>query len=233
MKRFYEKVETVAEGDGWAILLDDKSIKTPAKKMLVLPTKGLAESVVQEWQEQDDEIEPLSMPLTRYANAAIDRTSAMRNDVIEQVCAYGQGDVLCYRVDEPTDLADRQRAEWQPLLDWLSASRNIGLHSTAGIIQIDQDTTALEAVKAAVSTFDDFRLTGLHEVTTGCGSIAIGLALADGQIDCEKALRLATLEELYQMELWGEDPETTRRHEELSQAITHANQFMCLAMAGA
>ena len=89
MKRFYKKVETIAGDDGWAVLLDGKSIKTPAKKTLLLPTMSLAESVGREWQEQDDEIVPLSMPLTRYANATIDRTRTMRDDVIEAREAIG------------------------------------------------------------------------------------------------------------------------------------------------
>ena len=232
MKRFYEEVKTIAEGDGWAVLLDGKSIKTPAKQVLLLPTISLAEKVVQEWQEQDDEIVPLSMPLTRYANATIDRTRTMRDDVIEQICAFGQSDMLCYRVDRPADLVERQLTEWQPVLDWLSVSRDINLSITAGIIQIDQDPLALERVKRAVSVFDDFQLTGLHAVTTSCGSIALGLAIAEGHIDCAETLELATLEEHHQMGLWGEDPETMRRHDELRQEIFNANQFMTLAMPG-
>ncbi|MGB0576010.1 MAG: ATP12 family chaperone protein [Alphaproteobacteria bacterium] len=233
MNRFYENVETVPEGDGWAVLLDGKSIKTPAKQSLILPTIGLAERVAQEWQEQDKEIVPLSMPLTRFANATIDRTRMMRTDVIAQICAYAQSDVLCYRVDEPADFVERQMAEWQPILDWLSASRGISLRVTAGIVQIDQDRSALEAVKNTVSALNDFALTGLHSVTTGFGSIALGLALADGHIDCEKAVTLATLEEIYQMEIWGEDSETIRRHDELRQEVLNADQFMTLAVPGA
>jgi len=73
----------------------------------------------------------------------------------------------------------------------------------------------------------------LHSVTTGFGSIALGLALADGHIDCEKAVTLATLEEIYQMEIWGEDSETIRRHDELRQEVLNADQFMTLAVPGA
>ncbi len=233
MKRFYESVEAVPANDGWTVSLDGKSIKTSAKQTLLLPTIALAQGVVQEWQVQDDEIEPLLMPLTRFANAALDRTSTMRIDVIGQVCAYGESDMLCYRVDEPADLAERQVAEWQPQLDWLSRAYGVELQVTARIVLVQQSASALAAVKNAVKSFDDFRLTGLHAVTTACGSIALGLALADGHISADEALKLATLEELYQMEAWGEDLETIRRHDELRQEITSASQFMTLALAGA
>jgi chaperone required for assembly of F1-ATPase len=181
-----------------------------------------------EWQKQDDEMDPLSMPLTRYANSTLDRTDSMGNEVIEQICAYAQNDVLCYRVDKPTDLAARQQAEWQPMLDWLSRSRGIDLRVTSGIDQIEQEEAMLEAIKSTVSSFENFQLTGLHAVTIGSGSIVLGLALADKFIDFDKVLQLSMLEELYQIEIWGRDTETIRRHDELRQEIYNASRFMTL-----
>ena len=116
MRRFYKKVEKVKDNDGWTILLDGKSIKTPARQTLFLPTIALAENIVLEWEEQGLEIDPLTMPLTGYAYSAIDRSQPMENQLIEQICAYAQSDVLCYRVEKPIDLAERQEAEWQPVL---------------------------------------------------------------------------------------------------------------------
>ena len=221
-------MKSFEDDNRWVILLDGKSIKTPARKTLLLPTIALAENIVLEWQKQGDEIDPLSMPLTGYSYSAIDRTDAMENKMIEQICAYAQGDVLCYRVYEPKDLAVRQETEWQPVLDWLSNSRGINLRVTSGIIQIEQETRVLEAVKSNVSLFDVFKLTGLHAVTIGSGSIALGLALADQFIAFDKALQLSALEELYQMELWGRDTETIRRHDALREEIRNACMFMTL-----
>ena len=226
MRRFYKKVEKVKTDDGWKIFLDDKSIKTPSRQNLALPTIELAENIVLEWEVQGSEIDPLSMPLTGYAYSAIDRTEPMKNKLIEEICAYAQSDVLCYRVENPKDLAVRQETEWQPILDWISGSRGINLRVTTGIKQVKQEPGVLELVKCNVSSFDQFQLTGLHATTIGSGSIVLGLALIDRFIDFKKTQELSSLEELYQMEKWGRDIETIQRHDALRQEIYNAGRFM-------
>ena len=226
MRRFYQKVEKVKDNDGWIILLDGKTIKTPARKTLFLPTIALAENIVLEWEEQDLEIDPLTMPLTGYAYSAIDRSQPMKNQLIEHICAYAQSDVLCYRVEKPIDLAERQEAEWQPVLDWLFVSRGIDLRVTSGISQVEQEPVVLELVKSNVSSFDQYQLTGLHAATISSGSVVLALALIDKFIDFEKILELSSLEELYQMEKWGRDIEIIQRHEALRQEIYNAGRFM-------
>ena len=226
MRRFYKKVEKVKDNDGWTILLDGKSIKTPARQTLFLPTIALAENIVLEWEEQGLAIDPLTMPLTGYAYSAIDRSQPMKNQLIEQICAYAQSDVLCYRVEKPIDLAERQEAEWQPVLDWLSVSRGIDLRVTSGINHVEQEPVVLELVKSNVSSFDQYQLTGLHAVTISSGSVVLALALIDKFIDFEKILELSSLEELYQMEKWGRDIETIQRHDALRQEIYNADRFM-------
>ena len=226
MRRFYKQVEKVKDNDGWIILLDGESIKTPARQTLFLPTIELAENIVLEWEEQHLEIDPLTMPLTGYAYSAIDRSQPMKNQLIEHICAYAQSDVLCYRVEKPIDLAERQEAEWQPVLDWLFVSRGIDLRVTSGISQVEQEPVVLEFVKSNVSSFDQYQLTGLHAATINSGSVVLALALIDKFIDFEKMMELSSLEELYQMEKWGRDIEIIQRHEALRQEIYNAGRFM-------
>ena len=229
MKRFYERVQTTKGSEGWIILLDGKAVKTPLKHLLKLPTKALAEAILVEWVKQESEIDPLSMPLTRFANSTIDRTQIMRRVAINEVINYAKSDALCYQVGEPKDLSERQETEWRPLLEWLNAKWGARLFITEGIIQVEQETKTLEKIESIVSSFNDFELTPLHALTVSCGSIVIALALIGGHIDTDRALGCATLEELYQMNLWGVDPETVRRHEELYQDINTAYQFYTLA----
>ena len=226
MRRFYKKVEKFQDDDRWVILLDGKLIKTPARQTLFLPTITLAENIVLEWEKQDPEIDPLTMPFTGYAYSATDRSQPMKNQLINRICAYAQSDVLCYRVDKPIDLAERQEIEWQPILDWLSASRGIDLRVTSGINQVEQEPGVLELVKSNVSSFDQFQLTGLHAATIASGSIVLGLALIDKFIDFEKTQELSSLEELYQMEKWGRDIETIQRHDVLRQEIYNDGRFV-------
>ena len=67
MKRFWKSV-SVAEGDeGWRVLLDDRPVRTPAKRHCEVPVPAMAEAIAREWDEQQDQINPLQMPMTRAA----------------------------------------------------------------------------------------------------------------------------------------------------------------------
>src|SRR5687767_15155698 len=71
-KRFYKGVSVGETSDGFAILLDGRPVKTPAKKPLVLPTRRAADLVAAEWHAQAEVITPVKMPLTRLVNSALD-----------------------------------------------------------------------------------------------------------------------------------------------------------------
>ena len=73
MKRFWEAAVAIATEDGYAIALDGRRVKTPAKADLILPTEDMANAVAAEWNNVGDTIDPREMPLTGLANAAIDR----------------------------------------------------------------------------------------------------------------------------------------------------------------
>jgi chaperone required for assembly of F1-ATPase len=73
---------------------------------------------------------------------------------------------------------------------------------------------------------DDMTLTGLHHATAACGSLVIGLALAEGHIDAARALELSLVDETFQIERWGEDGLQARRRENLRQDIASAARFM-------
>src|SRR5258707_9752397 len=72
-KRFYKKVSAEEKDGGFALLLDGKTARTPARKPLTLPSRALARAIAAEWDGQESDIDPAKMPLTRLANLAIDR----------------------------------------------------------------------------------------------------------------------------------------------------------------
>jgi chaperone required for assembly of F1-ATPase len=64
--------DVLTSGEGtvrrFRLLLDNKPVRTPAKRELALPTRALAEAVATEWKAQGERIDPATMPLTRLAN---------------------------------------------------------------------------------------------------------------------------------------------------------------------
>jgi chaperone required for assembly of F1-ATPase len=81
MKRFYKEVSVAPADDGFAVLLDGRPVKTPARNKLVLPTEKLAAGIAAEWRGQGEEIIATSMPLLRLANSVIDGVTAKRDEV--------------------------------------------------------------------------------------------------------------------------------------------------------
>ena len=104
MKRFYKDVTIVAEGDGHAIRLDDRPVRTPARALLTLPTLALAQAVAEEWRAQEETVDPASMPFTGLANAAIDHIVPNRAQFAAGIARYGESDLLCYRAHSPETL---------------------------------------------------------------------------------------------------------------------------------
>ena len=68
VRRFWSDVTVGSHSDGgWAVLLDGRTPKTPAKAPLVLPTEAAARLVADEWAAQGEIVEPSTMPATRLA----------------------------------------------------------------------------------------------------------------------------------------------------------------------
>src|SRR5947209_5547419 len=84
-KRFYKDVRVVEADGGFAVTLDGKPIKTPSGRTVTAPVRAIADAIAEEWRTQQETIDPLTMPLTRFANSVVesvvDRVSLVRDDV--------------------------------------------------------------------------------------------------------------------------------------------------------
>ncbi len=211
LKRFYKVVTTEPAGTDYRVCLDNRVVKTPGRADMLLPTLALAEAVAGEWMAQGEDIDLGAMPLTVLAWAAIDRIRPYRDRAIAEAVAYGGHDLVCYRAEGPAELVARQETAWQPLLDWAARDLDAPLATTAGVVSVPQPETTLTALRLAVAARSDFELVGLSAAVKAAGSLVIGLALCAGRIDAGAAFAAAQLDEIYQMERWGEDAEAARR----------------------
>uniref|UniRef100_B0T3E7 ATP12 ATPase n=1 Tax=Caulobacter sp. (strain K31) TaxID=366602 RepID=B0T3E7_CAUSK len=215
-RRFY-KAATVGPMDGgFAVLLDGRTPKSPAKAPLVLPSQALADLVAGEWEAQDQVIDSTVMPATRLAFTAIDRIRETRAEVAAEVAAYAGSDLLCYWADHPTPLVERQKRDWGGMLDWARAELDLHLQPVSGVIHTAQSPAALASVEALALTMDDFTLAGVAYGAGLLGSTVLALALRAGKVTGRKALDLSRLEEVFQAETWGQDAEAIARAETLA-----------------
>jgi chaperone required for assembly of F1-ATPase len=229
VRRFYKEVGVTAAADGHRVLLDGRPVRTPARRTLAVPSAALAAAVADEWHAQGETIRPAGMALTRLVSTAIDRMPALRTAAIDEVLGYAETDLLCYRAAAPADLADRQQQRWQPWLDWLARSHGVDLVVTTEMLPVSQPETALARLRACVEPLDDWPLVGLHAVTTALGSVVLGLALLEGEMDAGQAIAASLLDEEFEIERWGREREMERRHNVLRHDVEAAARFLaCL-----
>jgi chaperone required for assembly of F1-ATPase len=209
-KRFYTSVGVMETPDGFAVTLDGRTMKTPAKRLLVVPSRGIADAIAAEWEAQKDVINPSSMPLTRLANSVIDGVADRSREVADDIAKYFGSDLLFYRADHPEALMDRQAQLWDPVLFW--AAETLGAHFilAQGIMPIAQPEAAIAAARAAMPE-DPWRLGALHTVTSLTGSALLALALLHRRLEVDAVWAAAHVDEDWNAERWGADDEVISR----------------------
>lgn len=231
-RRFWKEAAIREAEGGWEIALDGRSLRTPNKQPLILPTAALAEAIAAEWDAQQDMVAPQTMPLTRAANSAVEKVTPQRNEVVAMLADYGGTDLLCYRAEAPAELVARQAAEWNPLLDWSAETFGARLIDTVGVIPVAQDPAALARLRAALEALDIYGLTAAHDLVTLPGSLVLGLAVVHGRLPADEAHRLSRLDEDFQAERWGADEEAQEAAEARLAALRVAARLWDLSRPG-
>ena len=224
-KRFWKEVSIGAEGAGFAVLLDGRPVRTPAKAPLILPSRALADRVAAEWAAQGETLDPESMPATRAANAALDKVTPQFDEVATLLAAYGETDLLCYRAEAPAELVAEQARAWDPLLHWAERRYGVRLAVTAGIMPAAQPPETLARLSAEVRALTPFQLTAFHDLVAMSGSLILALAVTEGQGTPESLWTASRIDEDWQARQWGTDDEALRQANHRRQAFLRAADF--------
>lgn len=224
-KRFWKEVSVQPEEGGFAVLLDARRLRTPAKAPLILPSRDLAEMVAAEWAAQDATINPESMPATRAANAALDKVTPQFAEVAAMLAAYAETDLLCYRAEAPAELVAEQANAWDPLLDWAARRYGVRFAVTTGIMPAAQPPGLLTALSAEVGRLTPFQLTGFHDLVAMSGSLILGLAVAERQGTPGALWDLSRIDEDWQARHWGTDDEAADQAARRREAFLNAAKF--------
>ena len=229
MRRFYKET-AVEAGDGFRVLLDGKPMRTPAKSVLVVPTRPLAEAIAEEWRNvpEQGEIVIGHLALTRLAATGLDRVVSQRAQVVSDIAKYAGSDLLCYRATAPDSLVKLQHDSWQPLLDWAAERYGARLTVANGMTFVEQPTEAVARLRDAVEAYDSITLAALYNLTHTSGSIVIALAVAERRLTAEAAFAVAQVDELYQIARWGDDPTALKQREGIARDIETCARFLSL-----
>ncbi len=211
-KRFYKEV-TIEDEEGReaSLLLDGKPVRTPGKAALSLPSRALAEAVAAEWRAQGERIDPLTMPLTRLANSAIDGVRGREQAVIDDIVRHAASDLLCYGADGPKLLVEAQGKHWDPVLAFARDELHAPLVLSEGVVHVAQREASLARIRSEFEGLDPFSLAALHVMTTLTGSALLALAVLRGRLSPQEAWEAAHVDEDYQISRWGDDDEAKTR----------------------
>ncbi|TCK28696.1 chaperone required for assembly of F1-ATPase [Ancylobacter aquaticus] len=210
-KRFYKEARAAATEDGrFRIELDGRPVRTPGRNLVAVASQPLAAALAVEWQAQVEVIDPMTMPMTRLANSAIDGVAPAMEEVGAEIVRYAGSDLLCYRVDTPAQLVALHAELWDPLLAWARERFGATFMLSEGVVHVAQPPRTLEALAAALPD-DPLRLAALNLMTTLSGSALLAFAVAHGRLSPEEAWRAAHADEEVQEQLWGTDAEAQER----------------------
>lgn len=231
MNRFYENVSMKSVPGGYGVFLDGKPIKTPSKMDFKVESSDLCELVCAEWEEQEDKIDPNSMPLTQLVNTKIEKVSKDRAAMETQVLKYINSDLLCYRADTPEELVARQNRIWAPHLSWFSQTYGHDFKTTDGLAALKQDQALCSAIENEVKALDDDRFTLMQMITPASGSVVLALAFVKGAITADDIMAAAFLEEDYKFDLYNEavhggDPLTEKKRRSMRRDMEAAQDYL-------
>jgi chaperone required for assembly of F1-ATPase len=209
-KRFYSNTGVTEADGGFAVTLDGKPIRTPSGRQVVVPNRDIAEAIAAEWNAQVETIDPLTMPLTRFANSVVEAVVDRADAVADDVAKYLGTDLLFYRAGHPEGLVAREAAHWDPVLYW--AANELGAHFilAEGIVHVAQPESAIRSARATFPA-DPWSIAALHVVTTLTGSALLALALFHGVRTADEVWAAAHVDEDWNIEKWGIDDEVASR----------------------
>lgn len=228
MRRFWKDVKLEPSTFGQAVRLDGRPVKTPTGNALALPTQSLADAVVAEWQAVEKTIDPALMPMTGFANAAIDRVAPDRAGFAAAIAAYGETDLFCYRAEAGTALAEHQTAVWDPWLDWARVRYDISFVIVEGIMHQPQAAATLEKLSAAVAGRGTFELAAMAKLAHLSGSLIATLAVVEHAGTAADLWHAACLDELWQENLWGADHWAQKNRSDRKAEFLQAVRFLGL-----
>lgn len=213
LKRFYKNAHVGphrAEGHA-VVLLDGRPVRTPRRAPLAAPV-AVATAIAAEWQSQGEHIRPLTMPLTRLVNTAIDGAVHAVDRIKEDIATVAGSDLVLYRAEGPAGLVALQEAAWAPVVAFAERRLGVRLILAEGIMPVRQDERLGPSVVAALPD-DPLALAAIHQLTTLTGSTFLALALADAQTSFEDAWAAAHVDEDWNIRQWGEDALAAERRE--------------------
>ena len=230
MKKFWEKVSIKKiSSDSFCIMLDDRILKTPLKRELILPKLNLAQEILKEWDQDSKKINTESLIFYGLISTSLDKIKDNKNLYINDILDYIDTDLICYRAENPKELVELQKNKWDPIILLIENYIGTKVNVFEGILPKKQHATVHDRSNNLINQFDIFEISALHRITNITGSIFLSLCVLKKDISKNEVFELSFLDELWQAENWGIDEETSQKRKEISIELNKSIFFLdCL-----
>jgi len=212
LKRFWKTTGVEQRPDGVAVKLDQRTLRTPGGKPLVLPKSKamLATLIAHEWDVQEQTMKHHSLPMTSLASRAIDDLGegATRDQVRAALLEYLDTDTVCFFQDEPPPLVVLQDRHWVPLLDWARSTFNVEINKFESLLYNSQPEATKDKFDQLLQSFDAWEMAAMERAVYTTKSFIVALALVKRHLTAEQAAETASVEVNSQIERWGEVEDT-------------------------
>ncbi|CAD5219168.1 unnamed protein product [Bursaphelenchus okinawaensis] len=205
-KRFYKEVHVNSNTNGaFEIYLDQRKLKTPQKKTLELYSEPLALAIAHEWDSQKEEIMIPSMRLTGLAFTAEDNPTHETNEtLVQKMMEYLENDTILYLDTNPVELAQLEKEQWLPIVDWANKHFETKIEPSYAITELaaipDESRTRFRRHLEAMNFHS---LTGFAYGVSSIKSLILVLACLQNRLTCQEAAELANLELDYQTKVYS------------------------------
>uniref|UniRef100_A0A0E0LP00 ATP synthase mitochondrial F1 complex assembly factor 2 n=1 Tax=Oryza punctata TaxID=4537 RepID=A0A0E0LP00_ORYPU len=195
-KRFYREatVRRADDGNGWSVMLDYRTLKSPAKRPLKLQSRTLAMAIAAEWEYQ-------------LACTALERVPLTRKKIIDNLMKKFHQDLVFCRSPDDNELTvgvyQRQKEKIDPILDWVNTQFGFKPVVYTSFFGGKQDEGLANAVETVLKNTTDFELASIDAMAAAAHSLVIPLAIFRGKLRIEQAIELIRLEEDHQVDRWG------------------------------
>jgi ATP synthase F1 complex assembly factor 2 len=205
-KRFYRDatVRLADDGNGWTVMLDYRTLKSPAKRPLKLPSRALAMAIAAEWEYQEsDGIRPFTMPLMKLACTALERVPLTRAKVIDNLMKKFHQDLVFCRSPADSELTlgvhQKQKEKIDPILEWVNTEFGFKPIVYTTFFGGKQDEGLTKAVETVLKKTTDSELASIDAMAAAAHSLVIPLAIFRERLGIDEAIELIRLEEDHQI----------------------------------
>ncbi|SJX61652.1 related to ATP12-F1F0-ATPase complex assembly protein [Sporisorium reilianum f. sp. reilianum] len=193
--------------DGFQILLDGRSIRTPNGQAIVIPRERelLATCIAQEWSEQGKVLKPHTLPLTSLAARALEgcTDTVERKGIEADLLRYLENETICFHESTPQSLVDLQTTHWTPLLAHINTTYATRITPFPSLLNNTHPPGTLATFATHLSTLHAVDLAAFERAVMLTKSFLISLALVSGHLDVEAAAKAAEVEVQSQINRWG------------------------------